>query len=129
MKRPIIPYNPKLKELARELRNNSTMSEIILWKYLKGKQMCGFDFHRQRPVDQFIVDFLCSELWLVIELDGYSHLLEEQAEADLKREDRLRELGFKVIRFWNEDVLKDIDTTLAAIKHEVRVQKRKLGLK
>ena len=128
MNRPIIPYNPKLKKLARELRNNSTKSEIILWNHLKGKQMCGFDFHRQRPVDRYIVDFICSELWLVIELDGYSHLLEEQAEADIIREKRLRELGLKVIRFWDEEVLKDIGTVLATIEQEVLLQKRKLGL-
>ncbi|PWN05297.1 endonuclease domain-containing protein [Rhodohalobacter mucosus] len=128
MKRPIISYNPKLKKLARELRNNSTMSEIILWKHLKGRQMYGYDFHRQRPVDQFIVDFICSELWLVIELYGYSHLLEVQAAADIARERRLQELGLNVIRFWNEEVLKDIDYVLGAIEHEVLLQKRKLGL-
>lgn len=127
MKRPIIPYNPKLKKLARKLRNHSTKSEIILWKHLKGKQMCGYDFHRQRPVDNFIVDFICSELWLVIELDGYSHLLGEQAEADIAREKRLQELGLKVIRFWDEEVIRDIDAVLAAIEHEVLLQKRKLG--
>lgn len=128
MKRPIIPYNPKLKKLARKLRNNSTKSEIILWQHLKGKQMQGFDFHRQRPVDKFIVDFICSELWLVIELDGYTHLLDEQANADLKRENRLRKLGLKVIRFWNKEILEDIDTVLSAIEHEVLMQKRRLGL-
>lgn len=128
MKRPIIPYNPKLKKLARKLRNHSTKSEIFLWKHLKGKQMYGYDFHRQRPVDNFIVDFICSELWLVIELDGYSHLLEEQAEADIAREKRLQELGLKVIRFWDEEILKDIYSVLAAIEHEVLLKKRKLGL-
>jgi very-short-patch-repair endonuclease len=67
-RRKIIPYNPKLKEYARQLRNNSTRSEIILWKYLKGKQMLGYDFHRQKPIDNYIVDFFCSELMLAIEL-------------------------------------------------------------
>lgn len=128
MKRPIIPYNPKLKKLARKLRNHSTKSEIILWKHLKGKQMCGYDFHRQRPVDNFIVDFICSELWLVIELDGYSHLLGEQASYDTIRENRLRELGLNVIRFWNEDIIEDIDAVLTIIEYEVLIQKTKLGL-
>ncbi len=80
MKRKIIPYNPKLKELARTLRNNSTKSEIILWQHLKSKQMMGFDFHRQKPIGNFIVDFFCHELMLAVELDGYSHQLDEVFE-------------------------------------------------
>lgn len=58
-RRKIIYYNPKLKQLARKLRNNSTLSEILLWKYLKEKQMMGYDFHRQKPLDEYIVDFFC----------------------------------------------------------------------
>lgn len=77
MKRKIIPYNPNLKELARKLRNNSTQSEIRLWQYLKGKQMMGYDFHRQKPLLNYIADFFCHELALVIELDGYTHQFEE----------------------------------------------------
>ncbi len=77
LKRKIIPYNPKLKEFAKQLRKNSTQSEIKLWKALKGKQLNGFDFHRQKPLLDYIVDFYCAELSLVIELDGYSHHLEE----------------------------------------------------
>ena len=72
-KRKIIPYNPKLKAFARNLRNDSTYTEILLWNYLKGKQMRGFDFDRQRPIDNFIVDFYCKDLQLAIEVDGESH--------------------------------------------------------
>lgn len=72
-RRKIIPYNPALKEKARELRNNSTISEIFLWQFLKGKQMLGYDFHRQKPLDEYIVDFFCNELMLAIEIDGESH--------------------------------------------------------
>lgn len=57
MRRKIIPYNPQLKEKARYLRNNSTFTEIMLWNYLKGKQLKGYDFHRQKPLGNFIVDF------------------------------------------------------------------------
>jgi len=57
-RRTILPYNPKLKEYARKLRNNSTKSEVLLWNYLKRKQMKGFDFHRQKPIGNYIVD-LC----------------------------------------------------------------------
>ena len=73
MKRKIIPYNPKLKEFAKQLRNNSTKAEIILWQKLKRDQMYGYDFHRQKPIDNYILDFFCYELMLGIEVDGYSH--------------------------------------------------------
>ena len=76
MRKRIFPYNPDLKEKARQLRNNSTKSEIILWKYLKGKQMCGVDFHRQKPIGSYILDFFCPAICLGIELDGYTHQLE-----------------------------------------------------
>lgn len=69
IKRKIIPYNSKLKELARDLRKQGIYSEVVLWKSLKGKQVLGFDFHRQRPIDEYIVDFFCSELMLAIEID------------------------------------------------------------
>ncbi len=128
MKRPIIPYNPKLKEKARELRNNSTLSEVILWGYLKGKQMHGFDFHRQSPVDNFIVDFLCRELYLAIELDGYTHLLEKTTQRDLEKENRLKEFGIKLIRFWDEEVYNDIDNVLRVIEITVLDQKKKFEL-
>ena len=59
MKRKIIPYNPKLKDLAKELRQNMTLSEILLWKKLRNKQMFGYDFDRQRPIDEYIIDFYC----------------------------------------------------------------------
>ncbi len=87
----ILPYNPKLKEKARHLRNNSTKAEIRLWLYLKGRQMMGYDFHRQKPIDNFIVDFFCRELMLAIELDGYTHTFEEVADRDEKKEQRLKD--------------------------------------
>ena len=58
----ILPYNPALKEKARELRNNSTKTEILLWRFLKGKQLRGYDIHRQKPIDKYIVDFFCTDL-------------------------------------------------------------------
>ncbi len=119
MKRPIIPYNPKLKALARRLRNNSTKSEILLWKYLRGKQLHGFDFHRQRPIDNFIVDFFCQELYLGIELDGYSHLLDSNVDRDIRKEKRLNALGVKLIRFWDEEVFNDLDNVLRVIEYAV----------
>jgi len=78
MRRKIIPYNPSLKEKARQLRNNATVTEIVLWKFLKSRQMCGYDFHRQKPLGEYIVDFFCNELMLAIEIDGPSHEGQEE---------------------------------------------------
>lgn len=78
MKRKIIPYQPYLKELARTLRNASSLGEVLLWKELRSKKMHGFDFHRQKPLLNYIVDFYCYELDLVIEVDRYIILMREK---------------------------------------------------
>jgi very-short-patch-repair endonuclease len=82
-KNVIIPYDPRLKQFARYLRNNSTLSEILLWKQIKNKAL-GIEFHRQVPIDEFIVDFYCHELMLAIEIDGISH--DFKYENDLRRQ-------------------------------------------
>jgi len=110
-----IYYNLKLKELAQQLRNNSTKSEIKLWNYLKGKQLKGYDFHRQKPINDYIVDFFCNKLKLVIEIDGYAHSFEETFERDRKKVKRLNELGLTVLRFSDEDVLNNIEGVLSVI--------------
>ncbi|QQS51752.1 MAG: DUF559 domain-containing protein [Bacteroidota bacterium] len=115
-RRKIIPYNPKLKELARQLRNNSTKSEIFLWQFLNGKQMRGYDFHRQKPIDNFIVDFFCNELMLAIELDGYTHQLDEVFEKDQIKNKKLNELGICVLRFQDSEVLDDVYNVLREIE-------------
>ncbi|MBA4276735.1 DUF559 domain-containing protein [Flavobacterium sp.] len=114
-RRQIIPYNPKLKELARELRNNSTKSEIILWKELKGKFEGKYDFHRQKPLDNYIADFFCNELKLVIEIDGETHNWEEVQQKDFQKETRLNELGLNVLRFPDSDILKNLEASLETI--------------
>ena len=101
MKNKIIPYNPKLKELARELRKNSTLSEVLLWLKIKGKVM-GVEFHRQVPINNFIVDFYCHELMLAIEIDGSSH--DEKQDYDQNRQLILENLGVRFIRFSDIDV-------------------------
>ncbi len=112
-----IHYNPILKKFARELRNNSTETEIYLWQKLKGKQMYGYDFHRQKPIDNFIVDFFCSKLMLAIEVDGYSHEFLEVYLKDVNKENRLNELGIQVLRFSDHQVLKDMQNVIAAIEY------------
>ena len=116
MKRKIIPYNSKLKDLARNLRNNSTKSEIKLWKYLKGKQLLGYDFHRQKPLLNYIVDFYCYELNLVIELDGYSHHFKETVVKDEIKQAELEKVGLTVLRFDDNEVMNDINNVLRSLE-------------
>ena len=115
-KRKIIPYNPILKEFARQLRNDSTKTEIFLWLKLKGKQMYGYDFHRQKPIDNYILDFFCHELMLGIEVYGYSHEFLEVYNKDTIKEKRMMELGITVLRFSDEQVLRDMENVIRAIE-------------
>ena len=115
-KRKIISYNPELKEYARQLRNNSTKSEILLWQKLKRKQMYGYDFHRQKPVDNYILDFFCYELMLGIELDGYSHQFLEVQHKDSLKENTINSIGITVLRFTDEQIFKDMFNVLLAIE-------------
>jgi very-short-patch-repair endonuclease len=102
MRRKIIPYNPKLKEIAQKLRKQGILSEVLLWNELKRKKMMGYDFHRQKPLDNYIADFFCNELMLIIEIDGITH--ESKTEEDEKRQKRLEELGFSFLRFYDGHV-------------------------
>lgn len=115
-----LKYNPELKELARTLRNNSTKAEIRLWNYLKGKQLMGYDFHRQKPIDKYIADFFCNTLMLAIELDGYTHGFEEAFERDQKKEQRLNEMGIIVLKYRDDDVMNNIEGVLEDIKDCIR---------
>ena len=98
MKKKIIPYYPKLKERARYLRNNSTLSEILVWKQIKKKQLKGFDFHRQKPINIYIVVFFCPDLMLAIEIDGDSHR-DERLDEDKNRQKKLEGFGITFLRF------------------------------
>jgi very-short-patch-repair endonuclease len=102
MKKPFARYNPRLKELARRLRRNSTLAEVLLWRELKGKQMMGYDFHRQKPYDEYILDFFCPRLMLAVEIDGDSHMFKEERDAERQR--RLEALGVRFLRFDDLDV-------------------------
>ena len=101
MKNKIIPYDPKLKEFAKQLRKNSTLSEVLLWQNIKNKAL-GVQFHRQVPLLDYIVDFYCHELMLAIEIDGDSHLY--KYEYDAKRQGELEKVGVFFIRFSDLDV-------------------------
>ncbi|MBK7631791.1 MAG: DUF559 domain-containing protein [Ignavibacteriales bacterium] len=112
--RIIIPYNPALKEKARQLRNNSTKTEILLWTFLKGRQLRGYDFHRQKPIDEYIVDFFCNELLLAIEIDDGSHIGNEKYDA--VRQEKLEKLGVQFLRFKDDDVFYNCDSVVKQIE-------------
>ena len=110
--KPYLPYNPALKEKARALRRNLTEPERRLWHQC----LRGFPYPvlRQKPIADFIVDFYCSRLQLVIEVDGGQHA-QRQAE-DATRTAWLQAQGFRVRRFWNDEVLRDLPAVLDAIR-------------
>jgi very-short-patch-repair endonuclease len=114
--REIIGYEPYLKALARRLRKNMTFGEVLLWQQLKRKQMRGFDFDRQRPIDRYIVDFYCKDLKLAIEIDGSSHDGDEATRRDKVRQDRLESLGVRFLRFADADVKQNMNTVLTTIQ-------------
>jgi very-short-patch-repair endonuclease len=109
----------KLKEFASENRKNPTQAESILWNLLKGKQL-GVSFRRQHVIDQFIADFVCLSHHLVIEIDGGYHQLPEQQISDQERTQRLKELGMKVIRFTNEEIIGNTDMVINQIKNVLK---------
>ena len=120
MQEHIMPYNPKLKERARELRNNMTPGEIILWQRLKGKRMMGYDFDRQKPIDQFIVDFYCKSLVLAIEIDGSAHDGEAAEQYDIERQALLEGLGVRFLRFRDDDVRQNTNVVCQTIVNWIK---------
>ncbi len=102
-------YNKKLKKFARQNRKQMTKAEACLWKFVLKAKQTGFVFNRQRPVLNYIANFMCKEIKLIIEVDGYTHLLEEVIINDKNRQKNLENAGFTVLRFKDEEVLKEID--------------------
>ncbi|WP_162427629.1 endonuclease domain-containing protein [Pontibacter pudoricolor] len=114
MKQQIIPYKPYLKELAKQLRQNSTLSEVLLWNELKNRKLLGYDFDRQKPIDSFIVDFYCKDLLLAIEIDGDSH--DYSFDEDMKRQVALEKLGVRFLRFDDSEVKRELSNVLRTIE-------------
>lgn len=97
-----LPFNPSLKEKAKELRKAGMLHEVLLWQELKSKKLNGLDFDRQKIIGNYIVDFFCAEKGVVIEVDGRSH--DEKQEDDANRDEYLISLGLEVIRLQVRDV-------------------------
>jgi len=113
------PYNKKLKQLSRELRKNMTDAERLLWSRLRRKQINGVQFYRQKPLGNYIVDFYCPAVNLVIEVDGGQHYSQSGKLKDAERDQFLSELGLEVLRFSNTEVLSEIDAVVRVIESRV----------
>ena len=103
---------------ARLLRANATDAELKLWQHLRRRQVCGLKFRRQLPIAGYIADFACVEAHLVIELDGGQHL--DQQDYDTERTRKFAVNGYRVLRFWNEDVLLRITNVLDEIHRQLQ---------
>jgi len=111
--------DPMLKERRRELRRNQTDAEKMLWRHVRGKQLQGRKFFRQYSVGPYILDFYCPELKLAVELDGGQHNDEEKKTSDNVRSEYLQKQGINVMRFWNHEVLQQLEAVLAKIVEHI----------
>lgn len=119
-------YKNKLKTYSRELRGNSTDGEIILWtEALRAKKMYGYQFNRQFPIENYVVDFIARKLKLIIEVDGYSHQFKQ--EEDRIRDENLKKLGYTVLRIDEYDIKRDLDNVIRVIEATVAEQEEKIG--
>ncbi len=125
-KTPLI-YRNDLKAKARENRSNPTKPEIIMWgDVLRDRQMLGYKFLRQKPIGKYILDFYCSELKLAVEIDGDSHA--EQEKYDKNRTKNLNQLGIKVLRYTNQEVMHSSDGLFEDLEDQIRQREGKLNL-
>ncbi len=123
MRHRIIPYNPKLKEFARQRRRKMTLAEVLLWKELRQRKIKGYVFHRQRPIDQYIVDFFCKDFCLAIEVDGWTHGFKK--EQDEQRQKRLESLGVRFLRFWDYEIKEHLQSVLKRVDEWIADQEVK----
>ena len=108
-----LPYNPALKQRAKELRKAGHLSEALFWNAVKNKQFNGLDFDRQRVIGNYIVDFYCHELVLVVEIDGSSH--DDKQAYDQVRDEYLQALGMNVLHVQDTDIKTNLDGVLMSI--------------
>ncbi len=113
-RKPILPYREDLVDKARKLRKRSTLGERAMWNVLRRKQVLGFGFRRQRPINSFIIDFYCKECMLAIEIDGSSHYYKQ--EYDNQRQEKLEALGITFLRFSESDAKKYTESVVMEIE-------------
>jgi len=115
-----LPYNMNLKEFSRQLRNHSTLGEILLWKKLRAGSIMCYSFNRQKPLGRYIVDFYCKPLNLVIEVDGEYHNAPQQKIKDNERQQILESMGLNFLRFSEQQVRKDMEWVIMQIENYIR---------
>lgn len=113
-------YNQALKKNARDLRKNQTDMERILWSHLRSRQLCGLKFRRQFPIQQYILNFYCPERRIAIELDGGQHNTDAYKIRDQERDMLLARMNIIVLRFWNNEIIENIDGVVAKILMTVK---------
>jgi very-short-patch-repair endonuclease len=111
----MLKYDKKLKEYSRTLRRNMTDAERSLWLKIKGKQLKGYQFYRQKTIGNYIVDFYCPKADLVIEVDGGQHYSDKGKQKDRMRDNYMSQLGLKVLRFSDREVLKNLNGVIDVI--------------
>ncbi len=111
----MIYYNRKLKNTSRTLRKNMTDAERLLWSRIRRKQLKGYQFYRQKIIENYIVDFYCPSARIIIELDGSQHYTEAGIRKDRLRDGHLSRLGFRVLRIQSKDVFANLDGVLDMI--------------
>jgi len=112
-----LPFNPELKDKAKELRKAGNLSEVLFWNQVKNKQFLGLDFDRQKIIGNYIVDFYCKDLGLIIEIDGASH--DSKVEYDIERDAYLKSLGLKVIHISDLDIKNNLEGVMEILKKEL----------
>jgi len=123
-------YNKNLQPFANKLRKDMTKAEACLWKYvLRASTLKGYSFRRQRPVLNYIADFMCKELSLIIEVDGITHTLEEVMQKDKVRQTELETAGFTVLRFTDDDVLKNMSSVVVTLEDWIDGFEKRYGVR
>jgi very-short-patch-repair endonuclease len=112
-------YGKRLTQRARVLRQQPTEAEKLLWCYLRRKQLEGAKFRRQQPIGEYLVDFVSFSHRLVVEVDGGQHAQPREQLTDRRRDAWLQEQGFTVLRFWNNDVLKNVEGVIEAVRNNL----------
>ena len=125
-RRRVLRYSVAAGERARVLRKQMTIGEAVLWRCLKGKSIKGYDFHRQKPIGDHIVDFFCARLMLVVEVDGESHLGRE--EEDASRQRILESMGLSFLRFDDEEIRRDARGAVRVIERWIEEQEAGEGV-
>ena len=125
MNSKIIPYNPKLREFTKQLRNNSTLSEVLLWKQIKGKAL-GVEFKRQVPMLEYSVEFYCQEIGVAIEVDGNIH--DFRYLEDAQRQQEIEKYGVIFIRFSNEEIKNNMFSVILSLESKIEELKAERGV-